>query len=379
MKSMSTCVALAMAGSLGSTYVFAQTAVPSSVTLYGIVDAAVEVSNSGKGTLARLVSGGLQGSRWGLRGSEDMGGGLKAVFKLESGFNIDDGTSGQGGRLFGREASVGLSSPMLGTVTLGRNPSPYYLTQVLVDAFGYGLVGGMPALTRSGATTQQVMPLAAAARTDNSVSYLSPNWAGLEVRAQVAAGEGSTTLGRAHGASASYLRGPVNFVASYGVQEGAGNAGGEVRSYVVGGSVDLGITKLFAGYTSEKNSCTTCTGGLARAAGIGGMNASEFRFVNLGVRVPVSPALVAVGQVVRISDRSTYTVSPGNRDATLLALGVEYYVSKRTTLYASAATVGNRNGSQYAIGTGGTQQAAGAVAAGDPRSKTAAVGIRHVF
>ena len=148
-----------LAGVLISFAAAAQSNVGSNVTLYGIADAAVEVSNAGKGTLTRVISGGLMGSRWGLRGSEDLGGGLKAVFRLEGGFNIDDGNLGQGGRLFGREATVGLSSATLGTVTLGRNPTPYYLSTVVLDAFGYAQVGGFSAITRSGTTTQQVLPM----------------------------------------------------------------------------------------------------------------------------------------------------------------------------------------------------------------------------
>ena len=79
----------------------------SSVTLYGVVDLAVE-RVKGATSLVRLTSGQQQGSRWGLRGVEDLGGGLKASFVLESGFNADAGTSGQGGRLFGRQAFLGL-------------------------------------------------------------------------------------------------------------------------------------------------------------------------------------------------------------------------------------------------------------------------------
>jgi predicted porin len=368
-----------LAGALTSLAAAAQSNVGSNVTLYGIADAGVEVSNAGKGTLARVISGGLMGSRWGLRGSEDLGGGLKAVFRLEGGFNIDDGNLGQGGRLFGREASVGLSSATLGTISLGRNPTPYYLSTVVLDAFGYAQVGGLSAITRSGTTTQQVLPMLINARNDNSVNYLSPNWGGLEFRAQIAAGEGSTSIGRAYGASARYANGPVDFILSYGRQNGAGNANGEVRSYSVGGSYDFGVVKAFAGYIDEKNSCATCTGALARAAGVTGANASEFRLVNVGVRVPISAPLVAIAQAVRISDRSVYAVNPGDRDATWVAVGAEYALSKRTILYGSAGTVSNSNGSVYALGAGAAQQAAGAVGTGDPRAKTVAIGVRHLF
>lgn len=92
----------------------------SSVTLYGIIDEGFNVNtNAGGKHLYNLTSGVLQGSRFGLRGTEDLGGGLKAIFVLENGFDVNSGKLGQGGLMFGRQAYVGLSS-QFGTVTLGR-------------------------------------------------------------------------------------------------------------------------------------------------------------------------------------------------------------------------------------------------------------------
>ena len=91
---------------LGSASTLAQ----SNVAIYGIADAGLELSNHGKGSLTRVVSGGQFASRLGFRGSEDLGDGLAALFRLEMGLNLDDGTLGQGGRIFGREAIVGLRS-----------------------------------------------------------------------------------------------------------------------------------------------------------------------------------------------------------------------------------------------------------------------------
>ncbi|MEK6293916.1 MAG: porin, partial [Paraburkholderia tropica] len=93
----------------------------SSVTLYGLIDAGVTyANNSGGHSLWKASSGTVNGSRWGLRGSEDLGGGLKAIFTLESGFNIMNGAAGQSSRMFGRQAFVGLASNQFGAVTLGR-------------------------------------------------------------------------------------------------------------------------------------------------------------------------------------------------------------------------------------------------------------------
>ena len=92
----------------------------SSVTLYGIIDEGLLFNNNAGGKhLYSMASGVMQGSRFGLRGTEDLGGGLKAIFTLENGFDVNSGKLGQGGLMFGRQAYVGLSS-QYGTVTLGR-------------------------------------------------------------------------------------------------------------------------------------------------------------------------------------------------------------------------------------------------------------------
>jgi predicted porin len=96
----------------------------SSVTLYGLLDAGITYANkvatsTGHDSLVKYGDGVASGSRWGLRGTEDLGGGLKALFVLESGFSTGDGTSGQGGALFGRQAFVGLAKDGIGSVTFG--------------------------------------------------------------------------------------------------------------------------------------------------------------------------------------------------------------------------------------------------------------------
>ena len=102
----------------------------SSVTLYGVLDEGVQFSSNTKNVVNGVNVGGRQvvldstsgeqGSRWGLKGAEDLGGGLMAVFTLESGINLNTGALGQGGTEFGRQAFVGLSSSQYGALTLGR-------------------------------------------------------------------------------------------------------------------------------------------------------------------------------------------------------------------------------------------------------------------
>ncbi|MFS8981707.1 porin, partial [Cupriavidus necator] len=125
LRSMAAAALLACSGGA-----FAQT----NVTLYGVADINVEYVNhlgavptaanqfnrGPANDVYRMNSGGVSGSRWGLRGSEDLGGGLQALFVLESGFNLDTGTSQQSGRLFGRQAFVGVQKAGIGHISLGR-------------------------------------------------------------------------------------------------------------------------------------------------------------------------------------------------------------------------------------------------------------------
>ena len=116
----------------------------SSVTLYGIIDTGVEYvshANAAGDHVVRMpgVTGELP-SRWGLRGTEDLGGGYQAVFTLESGFNVRGGDLGQGGRLFGRQAFVGLKSGF-GTLAFGRQYTMTYLALQGADIIGPDIYG----------------------------------------------------------------------------------------------------------------------------------------------------------------------------------------------------------------------------------------------
>lgn len=352
----------------------------SGVRVFGIVDAGVEVSSAGKGTQTRVISGGDAGSRWGIDGTEELGQGLSATFRLVGGFSADDGQMGQGGRLFGREAAVGLVKRDAGSLLLGRQPTPVSLTNSFVDAFYWMGSGGLISLTRSGATAaQQVLPQVVSARADNAIKYYSPDeWKTVSFSALYAPGEKSPQLGSTYGLSARYLQGPWDLNAGWGRQDGGNGATGHITSYSVGGSYDLQLAKIYLGFTDEKNTCTSCTGSLARAADNFKASVSEFRLLNLGVRVPIG-RFTAIAQVVRVNDHSNYQVNPGSRNATWFAVGGEYSLSRRTTLYGSVGTIDNRNGSMYALGSGGVQQVANSVGPGNPRSTAGNIGIKHVF
>ena len=179
----------------------------SSVTLYGIADVGLNyTSNSGGNRLYNMSSGVLQGSRWGLRGSEDLGGGLKAVFVLENGFTLSNGKLGQGSREFGRNAFVGLSSNNLGTLTLGRQNEFMYdwVGRVSMENFNGG--GGN---TFAHALDNDNM--IGTFRVNNAVKYQSPNYYGLQFGGLYGFSNaaGGFANNRAYSFGAMYNSGPI--------------------------------------------------------------------------------------------------------------------------------------------------------------------------
>ncbi|ABE36885.1 gram-negative porin family protein [Paraburkholderia xenovorans LB400] len=182
----------------------------SSVTLYGLMSTAIEyINNEGGHSNFKMLSGTMQNNRWGLRIVEDLGGGMSAVATLENGF---DGTSGafqQGGRMFGRQAWVGLSSTQIGRVTLGRQYDMFwdYMQQFEAATAANGLA------VHIGDNDNAFGGF----RYNNSVKYLSPNWAGFTVEALYAFSNqaGDFSLNRAMSFGASYSHGPIRVAVAY--------------------------------------------------------------------------------------------------------------------------------------------------------------------
>lgn len=236
-----------------------------------------------------MNSGNQSGSRWGLRGTEDLGGGTRAVFTLESGFTANDGRSAQGGRLFGRQATVGLANDAWGQLDLGRQTniaSKYFAS---IDPFGpsFGLANIGHGFSSANTT-----------RYDNMVMFQTPSYAGFQVGAGYsfnsgigAGGNGFRTNdnNRAITAGLRYVNGPLNLAAAYDQLNPASSAAGsaKVRSYLVGGSYDFEVVKLALAWGQTRNGWIQsqdanvlggglATGGDALSFGTGA-NASGFR------------------------------------------------------------------------------------------------------
>jgi predicted porin len=339
-------LALAVLGAFAGT-VSAQT----NVTIYGLVDVGFQRLDNDVVTTNRLDSGVQSGSRIGFRGTEDLGGELSAIFTLENGFAADDGTLGQGGRLFGRQAFVGLSSKSLGAVKFGRQYNPIRTAVESIDSFALALAGRADTLFNVYGD-----------RADNTVNYTTANWSGFNGQLAYSFGEvaGSSSIGRQLGASIGYTGGPFSVVLAYHDQNlatatGANN--GSADTVFLGAAWNFGVAKLHAAYAKDKGET---------AAGATNVDRDE---ALIGVSVPFGASNILTSYTHRKNDIA------GVGDTDHFAIGYTYDLSKRTNLYTSYGIVKNDAGSAVNVLT---SPAAPAVAAGND-ANVFNVGIRHRF
>lgn len=311
-------------------------AAQTSLTVYGIADAGVVYERGGAGgNVTKLSSGVQSGSRLGFRALEDLGGGLTAKFVLEAGFNIDDGTSGQDGRLWGRQAFVGLGSNW-GDLTLGRQYSPHFLALEQIDPFGTGFAGA----------STNLMP--SVDRMNNTVKYATPEWSGFTGELAYGFGEvpGDNTANRNIGASIGYANGPLLVTLAHHEAENATGTD-DARNTLVGGRWDFGVAAASLGVGFNK-----------------GLGIIDSRDYLVGVAVPMGSSTV-LASYIRKDDRSGI-----NADANQWALGYTYALSKRTNFYTSFARIDNDPGAAFTVGN------ATSAGTGD---KAFNFGIRHRF
>ncbi|KVL46543.1 hypothetical protein WT01_36320 [Burkholderia cepacia] len=218
----SLCLALSL-GALGTSSVgYAQ----SSVTLYGVIDEGFQfTSNAGGNRGYRMVSGDTVGSHWGLKGSEDLGGGLKAIFQLENGFDINTGAIGQSSRLFGRQAYAGLASDRYGTLTLGRQYDPTIDLWSSFTAPG-NWIGNLGAHPHDSDNADWSV------RIQNSVKYVSPTVSGFTAEALYGFSNeaGGFADNRMYSAAVQYQIGNFSAVLAYLKANNPGNTPGGAMS-----------------------------------------------------------------------------------------------------------------------------------------------------
>lgn len=298
----------------------------SSVTIYGIADMLVEYRNhmtAAGGSRTSVTSGGMNTSRWGLRGTEDLGGGLKAVFNLEGEIGMDTGAAGAA--FWGRQANVGLQGDF-GRIVAGRSYSTAYDFLIAFDPMGYapfyswatsaGAAGGR----KDGQLTS----------ADNIVKY-EGRFGAVKLGASLAAGEGSAT-GRYAALGAAYDADGLGAVLVLDQRDRI--TGGPKKDQVLHWAVsyDLKPVKWFVGQRQYKRSYTT----VGRAD-----NKSTMTW--LGATWLATPQLDLTAAYYAQNIKSG-TVGTTVDDPKLLALRAKYALSKRTWLYAVASNAKAKSG-----------------------------------
>ncbi|WP_060818225.1 porin [Caballeronia sordidicola] len=377
---------------------FAASAAPaqaqSSVTLYGLIDAGISYANhsaagTGSSKIFKYDDGVSQGSRWGLRGAEDLGGGLKAIFTLESGFNSGNGTLGQGGAEFGRQAYVGISKSDVGSVTLGRQYS--FSTDYLGGAYS---IGGQTVAGNYAYHINDVDQLTSS-RINNSIKFSSANFYGVTFgglygfsnQAGAFSGSPTTTAGgvttqgssRAYSFGLNYAAGPFSIGTAYtdihfpasatpafstSIANVATGGTKDLRTFGIGANYKIADATLFALWTNT------------RFEAIGGAT-SKFNTYELGGKYAFTPAVTgSLGYTyMKLTD-----AAQGKWQQ--VDASVDYSLSKRTDVYVLGIyqhASGSNNGTDVQAQIGSSTSYFGTSGRGANDQIAARVGIRHKF
>ena len=329
------------------------------VNFYGVLDLGVSHDRGGvAGSSTRVTSGMATQSRWGFKGSEELGGGLGAFFVIEGGIHADTGTSTQNNTLFGRTSIVGLRGGF-GAVSLGLQDTPLFMTlNTVVDPLRNGIIRSNNLMSPTGF------------RASNSVLYRSNPTGGFSGDLMYAAGEvgGDARAGSALGGSFGYSKGALNARLAWhrknndtAVLKNTADA----RNTLLGANYDFGPAKGYVGYEINKglnssplNNPAATFGGAAPTA------STDSTDLLLGVAVPFG-ASTLVGSYVQKNDKTAR-----NQDARQLGVAYLFAFSRRTDLYTSYAVIRNRNGAAY---TEGNSEEPGT------GNKQLTAGLRHRF
>lgn len=320
----------------------------STAEIYGIIDVGVAYSNHRPGGSSKEVhSGGLSGNRLGFRGTEDLGGGLRAQFALEHGLNTDTGAQADAGKFWNRMAYAGLGGPW-GNLTLGRQYTAGFSM----------LVGFMP---MAFAVTYEPYGSVISARADNSIVY-DGTFAPVRVRAHYSMGEvaGSSSAGSTYGLAASYTQGAVSVAGVYDHVNGALTAKGHSRQNIAG---------LAARYRASEFGVMGGWRSLRSESDVGATTRDD-RLWWVGTSYRILPQLdVTVAYYRNDIKRSGALVNPPSPGQ--FSLWGVYSLSKRTALYAAAAQARN---APLDFGIGGFT-----LGAGQTTQTGLATGVRHTF
>ncbi|HEM7842894.1 TPA: porin [Burkholderia multivorans] len=394
---------LLLAGSLGASVLSGMAHAQSTVTLYGFVEEELEYVNnssalgktSGGKPLLKMTTSSWRASRFGLKGSEDIGDGTSVIFDLQAGFNPNTGASSTSGLLFNRYAYLGITNPRYGTATFGRQYTPYLLleTQDMPPIWLTGAFGAHPG---------DIDAQDASWRANNEIVYVSPTIAGFTLGASysVPGVAGSETQGATWGAALRYINGPFSASAgvlrvnnpSYGggawsgdtstepvvsaINNGYQTAAGQQRvniavGYTFNGKVDVSTSYSNTQYIPGGNSSFHDTAIFNTFGAVVHWSITPFTNVALGY------SLVNTTRANGIRDSARYQQ---------LTASQWYLLSKRTTLFAVEAV---QRASGKTLGTNGAGSIIPATAAiGDgfnsnpsstPTQVGFTIGISHAF
>jgi predicted porin len=301
----------------------------STVTLYGIADVWVGSTKSGVNakSVTQVGSGGFNGSRYGFKGSEDLGGGLKAVFKLEQGFDISTGGANVGA--FNRQAFVGLEGGF-GSLTFGN------VWAAMDDVIGAGNgafdSAFSPLYSMSGSVHNTYQD-----RPRNAIKYATPSFGGLTAAVVYGLDENAAVKQDVVDFNVAYGAGPLGVSVAYQVQ----NNTTDTELLLLNGSYDLGVAKLLATYGQVET------------------GANKSRDYQFGVDVPLSSALTLSGSFAQTRDNAAL----GDGKRTGYGIAAKYSLSKRTFTYAGLRNVDAKNSAGTKIG----------------KENIYAVGVQHNF
>lgn len=350
----------------------------SSVTVYGIVDVGVTYTSkvgAANGSRMSLDSGDQSASRIGFKGVEDLGGGLSAIFNVENGFAADTGAMTTANTLFDRKSVVGLSGGF-GTVTLGRQTD--YLEDIGLKYTSVSTFGGNG--TKAG-HFNNLDRTAGGARTDNSIRYDTTNMGGFTGSLFYGFGEvaGNNSAGQSFGIAANYANGPFGIGGGYyqtklsadALPARAGDT--SLKTFSIGTSYQAGPVKLYGTWSQIKQPAAVAVA----ATGLTNItNANKANVFDVGADYLITPNLHLMGAVIydRLSIKRA-TAGSTSGSTTQLNVGVDYYLSKRTDVYALYSNQRAKD-----VNNPGVINAAYSSApSGDATENVFRVGLRHRF
>ena len=334
--------------------VFAGSAMAADVTLYGAIDTGLEyihnkttdfAGDSVKEDKFDMQNGWDTPSRWGLKGSEDLGNGYKVSFKLESGFSSDDGTMNQSGRLFGREAGLTLSGPF-GSVAFGR------FGGISSSAGTYDMLGYVESFDGGDG---DVWGFAASERYDNMVVYQTPRFAGLQGTVQYSfktdtkaeeysGAEGTSDAKRYASIGLTGEYGPAQFavgyeLTKYGVENGTRQLPKDDGHLVfVGGNYDFQVVQIFAEAQYYKGQLAASGFDMTDIdGGVEGFEGMKGYGLHFGAVAPVGAGTVTAG-LYYVDGSVEHQIEGLDVDTTFWGLSARYNypLSERTGLYVGA-------------------------------------------